>query len=89
MGKVIQVCDQSQLQPTIALIFYSSLRQIGDKGKRLYDRINAQDREECQDDIQAVSEIAEDIRDAVLDYQVGRDITRLAVVSLKLGYFDR
>ena len=28
---------------------------------------------ECQGDLQAVSEIAEDIRDALLDYQVGSD----------------
>ena len=35
------------------------------------DRVNAQGYEECEDDIQAASGIAEDIRDALLDYQVG------------------
>ena len=39
----------------------------------LCNRINAQDYEECQDDIQAVSGIAEEIRDALLDHQVGGD----------------
>ena len=55
----------------------------------LYDRINAQNHEECQGDIQAVSDIAEDIRDALLDYQVGGDKAYVAVGSLKLGHFDR
>ena len=36
----------------------------------LYDRIDAQDHKECQDDIQAVSGIVEDIRDTLLSYQV-------------------
>ena len=36
----------------------------------LYNRVNAEGYEESQDDIQAVSRIAEDIRDALLDYQV-------------------
>ena len=39
----------------------------------LRDRINVQDYKECQDDIQAMSRIAEEIRDALLDYQVGGD----------------
>ena len=44
---------------------------------------------ECQGDIQAVSEIAEDIRDALLDYQVGGGKSSVAVGSLKSGCFDR
>ena len=36
----------------------------------LHARINAEGYKESQDDIQTVSEIAEDIRDALLDYQV-------------------
>ena len=55
----------------------------------LYDRINAQSYEECQDDIRAVSDIAEDIRDALLDYQVGGDKSYVAFGSLKSKRFDR
>ena len=55
----------------------------------LCNRINAQDYEECQDDIQAVSGIAEEIRDALLDHQVGGDQAYMAVVTLKSGCFDR
>jgi len=39
----------------------------------LYHRINTEGYEESQDDIQAVSGIADDIRDALLDYQVCND----------------
>ena len=54
----------------------------------LRDRISAQDYKECQDDIQAASGIAEDIRDALLDYQVCA--CKLdAAVSLKLGCLHR
>jgi len=48
----------------------STLRLIGDTGNVLYSRINTEDYKESQDDIQAVYGIAEDIRDALLDYQV-------------------
>ena len=48
----------------------SALRLIGDTGNALYNRINTEGYKESQDDIQAVSAIAEDIRDALLDYQV-------------------
>ena len=51
----------------------STLRLIVDTGNVLYDRMNTEDYEQSQDDIQAVSEIAEDIRDALLDYQVCGD----------------
>ena len=50
--------------------FASTLRLIRDTGNVLYNRINVEGYEESQDDILAVSEIAEDIRDALLDYQV-------------------
>ena len=51
----------------------STLRLIRDTGNVLYSRINTEGYEESQDDIQAVSRIAEDIRDAILDYQVCSD----------------
>lgn len=69
----------------IFLMLPSTLRQIRDKGNVLYDRINAQGHDECQDDIQAVSGIVEDIRDTVLDFQVGRDEVHAAVAPLKFG----
>ena len=53
--------------------FTSALRIIGDAGIVLYDRINTEGYNESQDDIQAVSGIAEDIRDALLDHQVCSD----------------
>ena len=37
----------------------------------LFNRISAQGYEECQGDILTVSAMAEDIRDALLEYQVG------------------
>ena len=67
----------------------STLRSIGDTGKVLYNRINTEGYEESQDDIQAVSRIAEDIRDVLLDYQVCRDRPCATGVQLKLGRFDR
>ena len=89
MGEVVQVGHRGRLQPVVDLILSSSLRQIKDKGNLLYDRINFRDYVECQDDIQAVSGIAEDIQDAVIDYQVGRDEVHVAAMSLKSGSFDR
>ena len=62
---------------------------IRDNGKALYDRISSQGHMEYQDDVLAVSGIAEDIRDVLLDYQVGGDKARAVVASLKLGRFDR
>jgi len=50
----------------------------------LYNRINVEGYEESQEDIQAVSEIAEDIRDAILDYQVCSDKPYATEVQLKL-----
>ncbi|KAF9647405.1 hypothetical protein BDM02DRAFT_3117104 [Thelephora ganbajun] len=51
---------------------FDTLRLIGDDGNVLYNRINARDYKECQDDIQAVSAMADDIRDAVIDYQMAQ-----------------
>ena len=42
-----------------------------DNGIVLYDRVSVGGYEECQGDILAVSGMAEDIRDALLEYQVG------------------
>ena len=39
----------------------------------LCNRIDTQGYEGCQDDIQTVSGMVEDIRDAIVDYQVGGD----------------
>jgi len=55
----------------------------------LYNRINVKGYEESQDDIQAVSDIAEDIRDALLDYQVCGDKSYATGVQLKLQRSDR
>ena len=89
MGQVIQVGFRGRLQPTITLTFVSTLRQIRDKGNVLYNHLNAQDYKECQDDIQAVSGIAGDIQEAVLDYQVCRNRARADVLSLKFYCFYR
>ena len=62
---------------------------IKDTGNVLYNRINTEGYEESQDDIQAVSGIAEDIRDALLDYQVCSDKPYVTGVQLKLGHLDR
>ena len=54
----------------------------------LCNRVSIQGYKECQGDITAVSEMAECIRDALLEYQVGR--SRMArVMWLTLGRFDR
>jgi len=63
--------------------FYTStLRLIRDTGNVLYHRINTEGYEESQEDIQAVSEIADDIRDALLEYQVCNDRPYEAGVQL-------
>ena len=51
--------------------------------------MSTEDYEESQDDIQAVSRIAEDIRDVLLDYQVCSDKPYATGVQLKFGCFDR
>ena len=50
----------------------------------LCDRIGAQDHKECQEDILAVSGMAEDIRDALLNYQVGNNKVYVVVILLTL-----
>ena len=67
----------------------SALRLIRDNGIALYNRVSVQGYEECQSDILAVSAIAEDIRDALLEYQVSCEESHAAVVSLKFGCFNR
>ncbi|KAF9645553.1 hypothetical protein BDM02DRAFT_3120016 [Thelephora ganbajun] len=49
---------------------FGTLRLIEDNGNVLCNRIDTQGYNECQDDIQAASSMADDIRDAVIDYQV-------------------
>ena len=79
----------ARIRPTIALIRPSTLRVIRDNGNVLYNRINAQGYKECEDDIQAASGIAEDIRDALLEHQVSDNNTYAAVGKLKLECFYR
>ena len=55
----------------------------------LYIRMNTEGYKESQNDIQAVSGIAEDIRDALLDYQVCSDKPYTTGVRLKFGHLDR
>jgi len=45
----------------------------------LYDRVNAEGYEECQGDIAAVSVMAEEIQDALLEYQVGSNWTHMVI----------
>ena len=67
----------------------SALRLIVDTGSVLYDRMSTEDYKESQDDIQAVSRIAEEIRDALLDYQVCSDRLYAIGVQLTFGCFER
>ena len=55
----------------------------------LYDRVSVDGYQECQSDILAVSGMAEDIRDALLEYQVNNSKFHAVVMSLKLGWLDR
>ena len=55
----------------------------------LYNCINAEDYKESQDDVQAVSGIAEDIRDALLEYQVRSKKPYVTGVQLKWGNLNR
>ena len=74
--------------PPLRSLFASTLRLIRDTGNVLYNRISTEDYKESQDDIQAVSGIAEDIRDALLDYQVCNNDPYVTWVQLKLGHID-
>jgi len=67
----------------------SALGLIVDAGNVLYDHMSTEDYEESQDDIQAVSRIAEDIRDVLLEYQVCGDKLYATGVQLKFGRFGR
>ena len=60
----------------------STLKRIRDTGNVLYNRINTEGYKESQDDIQAESEIADDICGALLDYQVCDDRPYAAGVQL-------
>ena len=55
----------------------------------LYDRINAQGYEECPGDVQTVSAMVDNIRDAVIDYQVGTREIHIVTMQPKLKYSDR
>ena len=67
----------------------STLKLIRDTGNVLYNRMSTVGYKESQDDIQIASGIAEDIRDALLDYQVCSNKPYMTGVQLKLGCFDR
>jgi len=84
------VGDQDQLQSTVVLIpSPSTLRLIRENLDVLYNRINVRDYEEYQNDIQAASGIAEDIRGALLDYQVRSGKAHATIAPLNLRRFDR
>ena len=55
----------------------------------LRNRVSIQGYDECQSDILAVSGMAEDVRDVLLEYQVGAERSHTLAVSLRLGRFDR
>jgi len=67
----------------------STLRLIRDAGNVLYNRITTKGYKESQDDIQVASGIVEDIRDALLEYQVRINKPYTTGVWLKSGYLDR
>ena len=69
--------------------FTSTLRLIRDTGNVLCNRISFEGHDESQNDIQAVSDIAEDIRDALLDYQVCSDGPYTTGVQLKSEHSGR
>ena len=71
------------------LLSSSALRLIKGNGNKLYNRVNAQGYKESPGDVQAASEIAEDIRDALLDYQASGDNAYAVVRPPKLGHLDR
>ncbi|KAF9645142.1 hypothetical protein BDM02DRAFT_3271916 [Thelephora ganbajun] len=64
---------------------FDALRLIGDNRNVLYNRINTQGYKESQDDIQAASAMADDIRDAVIDYQMAQ---QRAVYDLNCRLID-
>ena len=62
---------------------------VRDNAVVLYNRVSAQGYEECQDDILTVSGMAEDVRDAFLEYQVGSKRSYATTLLLKLQWFNR
>jgi len=63
--------SRSTRPPDYADTSYSTLRAVRNNGIVLYNRVSTEGYEERQCDILAVSGMAEDIRDALLEYQVG------------------
>ena len=67
-----------------------ALKTVRDNSMTLYYRVSVQGYKECQGDILAVSEMAEDIQDALLEYQVSGGKSHTAeVVALKLWQTNR
>ena len=62
----------------------SDLGPLKDQAKGLYERVTAEGYEEGEEDIVAVSGLAEDLRDVFLEYWVGIQKTVTIVGSLKL-----
>ena len=87
MGETFRVGSQNQPSPRSRRFSPSTLESVRDNGKVLYDRISSQGYKECQDVILAVSGMAEDIRDALLDYRVGNDTPYAAVMLLNRAVF--
>ena len=54
----------------------------------LCDRVSVQGYGKSQGDILAVSEMVDDIQDALLEYQVGSENSHVVVVT-KIGHFNR
>jgi len=70
VGKVVRVSNVNQPPSTATLILPSNLGPIRDKAKALYERTVTEGYVQLEADVLAVSGLAEDIRDAVLEYQV-------------------
>lgn len=62
----------------------SDLRPIKDKAKGLYERVTTEGYAENEADIVAVSGLAEDLRDVLLEYWVSTRKADTTVGSLKL-----
>ena len=82
MGEVIRVRGRVESDPRLRTFFPSTLREIRDNGIALYKRATAEEYKECPGDILAVSRMADDIRDAVLDYQASGGKSSVAAVPL-------
>jgi len=70
MDKVVRVSDENQPRSTTTLIPPSDLGPLRDKAKILHSRIVTEGYVELEADVLAVSGLAEDVRDVVLEYQV-------------------